>query len=154
MNNVVQLPVPAPTTPAQGTTMNAEQLVDKLLRLRAKIEEIKKKHKTELEKYNEAEGYLEGRLMDTLNQSGARSMRTEAGTFYTSKRVSVKVQEWSKTIRYIIDNEAWDLLEARVNKTSAQALVESMAATAQEGEEAPVIPGVSITSDYQLNVRR
>jgi hypothetical protein len=141
--NIVEFPAAAPAA-APGTTFTPNQLVEKLLAIRAKIEELRARQRKEMEPFTNAEAYLEGRLMDVLNSAGAKSMRADAGTFYLSKHSSVKVMEWSKTLDYIRENEAWELLEARVSKTAAQAVIEH---TQQ------AIPGVEVKSTFLLNVR-
>jgi hypothetical protein len=141
MSNVVALHPPAPAQ----KTFTPNDLVEKLLALRAKIEEIKKRHKEELVKYNEAESYLENRLMAVLNENSSRQMRVDAGTFYTAKHISARVNAWSETLDYIRENDAWELLEARVNKTAVQALMEETNAE---------IPGVNVTTTYVLHVRK
>ncbi len=144
--NIVEFPAAATPAPAAApnTQFTPNQLVDKLLAMRGKIEAIKKAHKAQLEPYLNAEAYLEARLMDVLNEAGVKSMRAEAGTFYTSKHSSTKVIEWEKTLAYIRENDAWELLEARVSKTAAAAIIE---------ETQQPIPGVEVKSTSILNVR-
>jgi hypothetical protein len=143
--NVIDFPAPAPATSPAGTTMTPTKLVEKILAIRAKIDEIKKVQKAFLDPYNKAEEYLENQLMAVLNTAGAKSLRTDAGTFYKARKVSVKVARWSETLDWIKEHDAWELLEARVNKTA----VEAMLAQTEES-----IPGVVIESIYALHVNK
>src|SRR6476469_5383457 len=123
-----------------GTTvvnqLTAAQMVEQYIKLRDKKDELKKKHAEQLAKFTEVMGQLEGQLMLEFERAGVDSMSCEAGTAYTSTTTSATVKHWSETLKYIQENEAWDLLEARVSKTAAVAIVE---------ESGQPIPGVNIT---------
>lgn len=134
--------------PAQGfarPTMSLDKMLEKFLAIRDKMDEIKKRHKDELNPYALVLGSLEGWLLDALNQNGLNSMRAAQGTFFKTTRTSAKVVSWSTTLDFIKEKEAWELLEARVSKTAAEAIV---AETQQD------IPGVTISRESVLNVRR
>ena len=141
MSEAAQTDIPRNTTVVENTDV----LVDKYIRLRDKKELVKKQHEAELAKYTEAMGYLENKLLDVLNTTNAESLRTRAGTVYKSLRTSCKVETWTLTLHYILEHQAYDLLEHRVNKTAAGQIIED---TKQP------IPGVNITQEVTLNVRR
>jgi hypothetical protein len=135
----------AEQTPAAKPRMAPDQMVAKFVALRDKIAEMKKRHTDELAPYNLAMGTLEAWLLDVLNTNHATSMRFDAGTPYTTTRTSVKVDEWSTVLGFIREHEAWELLEARVNKTALEAII---------GDTGTNIPGVSVSRELVLNVRR
>lgn len=120
-------------------------LVEKFVALRDKKEAIQKEHKEQLDPYNKALGQIEAALMDALNKAGADNMKTPGGTFFKTTRVSATVTRWSETLDYIREKEAWELLEARVSTTAAEAIIQET--------QAP-IPGVTVKRDARLNVRR
>lgn len=120
-------------------------LVDKYVRLRDRHDLLRKQQQAELAKYTEAMGYLENKLLDVLNTTNAESLRTRAGTVYKSLRTSCKVETWQLTLHYILEHQAYELLEHRVNKTAAGEIVKD---TGQP------IPGVAITQEVTVNVRR
>lgn len=119
--------------------------VDQYIKLRDKKQAIEKLHQIETAKYNNAMEYIENKLLDVLNTNGAESLRTTAGTFYKSLRTSCKVEEWPLTLHYILEHQAYDLLEHRVSKVAAAAIAED---TGQP------IPGVQITQEVTVNIRR
>jgi hypothetical protein len=127
------------------TTLTTDQLIAKYVALRDKVADIKKAQVAQLAPYNDAMAMLEGILLDKLNQAGEESVRTASGTAYKTARVSVTCNAWSQTLEYIQTHEAWDLLDARVSKTAAQAIIE---------ETGQPIPGVVVRTDIGLNVRR
>lgn len=124
---------------------NTSGIVANYIALRDKIAEIRKAHVEQLAPYNDMMSSIEALLLDTLMQNDAESMRTDSGTFYKSTHASVKVLNWTETLAFIKENEAWDLLEARVSKTASEALV----AETKKG-----IPGVDISRTVRVNVRR
>jgi hypothetical protein len=143
----VPFPVPTPAPDASSPTglLSADVMVDKYLKLRDKVAEIKDRHKKELEPFAKVMEALENMLLDTLNKAGVESMRAPTGTFFKVKHTSCKVNEWSKTLEFIKEHEFWELLEARVSKTAAQEILKST--------DKP-IPGVVFSTYAEVNVRR
>lgn len=131
--------------PPAKPAMTVDQMVDRFVRLRDKVAKIKKEHTAELEPFNAAMDTLEGLLIGVLNTNSVTSMRSEHGTIYTSSRVTAKVVRWSQALEYIQQNEAWELLDARVSKVAAEAIIT---------ESGQPIPGVEMTRETTLNVRR
>lgn len=136
---------PPPQGFARPTTMSLDHMVEKFIALRDKVAEIKKRHADELNPYALVMGSLEGWMLDALNTHGMSSMRANAGTFFTTTRTSAKVTSWATVLDYIREKEAWELLEARVNKTAAEAII---------NETGAAIPGVTTSTEIVLNVRR
>ena len=126
-------------------TITFDQMVAKYIALRDKTDAIKKVHQAELAKYNLALGTLEGWMLNVLNTNHAESMRAEAGTAYTSTIASAKVEDWDAVLEFVKVNDAWDLLEHRVSKLAAEAIIQ---------ETKQPIPGVSIDRSVRLYVRR
>lgn len=125
--------------------MSAADMIAKYIQLRDKKKEIEDKHKEELRPYNNLIEKLDGMLMHELERAGVDNMKCDAGTVFKSTSTSVGVQHWPETLKYIQENEAWDLLEARVSKTAAKAIIE---------ETGQPIPGVSVSEAIVLRVRR
>ena len=131
-----------------GTTTkihNTVQLVEKYIKLRDKIKEIKDGHKKQLEPYNAAVIQLEAVLLQALDQAGAENMRTKSGTVYKAVSTSVTVQDWPAALGFIQETGLWDLLEARVSKVAAVQTIEETGAP---------IPGVAVSQVLALHVRR
>lgn len=125
--------------------MTLDTMVEKYIALRDKVAIIKKEQTDALAPYNVAMGQLEAFMLDMLNQNGAESTRTAHGTVYKTTRTSTKVVDWSATLDFIKTREAWDLLEARVSKTAAEAIIQET--------QAP-IPGVTTSREIAIGVRR
>jgi hypothetical protein len=144
----MQTPAPSPpvTLADQPPPPNwtPDIMVEKFLALRAKTAELRKRQAAEMAPYNLIMGKIEGWLLNELHTNRVNSMRANAGTFFTSKRTSATVVSWAQALDFVRDNEAWELLEARVSSTAAQAIMQ---------ERGEAIPGVKISTEETLSVR-
>jgi hypothetical protein len=113
--------------------------------LRDKKKEIEDRQKEELVPLNERMEKLEAWLQRTLLEMGVDSMKTPDGTAYLSKTSSVKIEDWTTTLSYIVENEMWHVLEKRLAKSAVELFVE-------ENEEN--LPGTSISFITKVNVRK
>lgn len=120
-------------------------MIEKYIQLRTKVAEIKELHTIQLKPFSAAMEQLEGLLLNALNTAGVDSMRGGDGTVFKSTETSVTVKDWPATFGYIQSHELWDLLEARVSKTAAMAVI------ADTGNP---IPGVNVVQRSVLRVRR
>ena len=125
--------------------MTLDQMVDAYVKLRDKVAVIKKEQTDALAPFNVTMAKLEALMLDTLNKNNAESVRTEHGTVYKTSRTSTKVTEWSATLDFIKTHNLWELLEARVSKTAAEAIIQET--------QAP-IPGVTTSREIAIGVRR
>lgn len=140
----------------------AAKLIERYLQVRDKKEALVKAQKEQLKPYDALLDKIEGMLLEQLNAGEANSVNTESGTAYKTTKTSATVDDWTKVLGYIREFDAWELLDARVNKT---AVVEIMGELAKEADAAVaqglqvdpsmlVIPGVKLSSIISVNVRR
>lgn len=135
----------APAPPAQPV-LTPVQLIASYLRLRDKKKEIDDAHKAKMKPVDEMMGRIETMLLAHLNDAGADNLTSKGiGTAYKVTKTNVTVNGWSQTLGYIRDKEAWELLEARVSKTAAVAIIEETGAD---------IPGVVVQQTLGVNIRR
>jgi hypothetical protein len=136
---------PAPTPTPKPARMTVDDMIDKYLKLRDKVKAIKEDHTKQLVPYSEAMNTLEAWLLEVLNQAKLKSVNSAHGTAYKTTRTSAKVVDWPVTLAFIRQHDAWDLLEARVSKLAAQSIID---------ETQHPIPGVEVSSELAVNVRR
>jgi len=127
------------------TRMDVDTMIDKYVKLRDKKKAMEDAFKLQVAPFTEAMDRLEGYMLETMNETGLSSMKSAHGTAYKSMRTSAKVVDWVATLSYIKENNAWDLLEARVSKLAAQQIIQDT--------KLP-IPGVETSSEVCVNVRR
>jgi len=69
----------------------------------------------------------------------------DVGTAYKSTRSSATVADWEVVLDYVQNNEAWELLERRVNKTAVEQY---------KSAEGDLPPGVNWSETQVVNFRR
>lgn len=116
------------------------------LKLRAQKDEIKDRHKEELAPYNTKIEKLEAWMLSCLNTANVDSMAFKGvGTMFKQHVNSVTVENWSDTLAWIKETEAWEVLEQRVSKTVVNDYIE---------QHGTIPPGVKVTSDIEVRVRK
>lgn len=125
--------------------MKLSELVAKYIELRDKKSQIKAEYDGKVAKLDEVLDKIEATLLKTFDQTGMESVKTEFGTAYTSTRTTASVADPDAFMTYVINNEAWHLLEKRAAKSG----VEQYKA---EHDEVP--PGVNWRAERTVNIRR
>lgn len=125
--------------------MKVDEAVAAYIGLRNKKEAMGKRHKEELAPIVDTMAKLENWLQKHLLEEGVDSMKTSEGTAFLQRATSATVKDWDNTLAFILENEDYSLLEARVNKTAVKDFIES-------NGEAP--PGVNFTETIVTRVRK
>lgn len=125
--------------------MKTDELAEKYAKIRDKVAELEAAHKDKLAPYKAAMDKIEQAMLESFNASGTESARTAFGTFYKQKATSATVSDWHATLQWIRDNERWDALDKRVNKTAVSEYID-------EHEEPP--PGINWSTSYKINFRK
>jgi hypothetical protein len=125
--------------------LDISKRIDQYVRLRDEIKRLDDEHKDKMKPYRDALEKLNGLLLDHLNIVGGDSVKSEHGTVYRTQRRSASLADPDAFMRFVIENEAWDLLDRKANVTAVVDFIE-------ENEVAP--PGVSLNQAYIVGVRR
>ena len=121
------------------------ELVDAYIKLRDKRDAIKKEHAEALKPYNDALYKLEVHFQQVMDKQGLENLKSESGVAYKSVQSSVTVADWDVFRDYVLEHEAFHLLEKRASKTAVEEVVE-------ETGELP--PGLNLSRTIKVNVRR
>ncbi len=124
---------------------NIEDLVRAYVTLRDQKAALKAEQAEAMKPYDEALAKLEARALSVLNQSGVESMKTAAGTVYSTTSTSATVSDKSAFMDYVTNNGAFDLLDVRANKTAVQDFLAAH-------EDVP--PGVTVRRELKVGFRR
>lgn len=122
-----------------------DDLVHKYIVLRDKRDSIKNSVKEKVAAIDETLKLVENAMLAEFQRTGAESVRTPSGTAYKTVRTSATVGDWDAVLAFIQKNDAWYMLDKRVNKTGVEQY-------RQEHNDLP--PGVSWVEDLTINVRR
>ena len=133
--------IPPPQTPE----LSPAELVAKYIQLRNRVDEIKAAHKERIAKAVEIMQMIEAKLMAEIDRRKEVNIKCEAGIAFTQVETSATVEDWPQTLKYIQDNQAWELLEARVAKGATLATI---------AETKQPVPGVKVNQTRVLRVRK
>lgn len=122
-----------------------DDVVAAYIRLRDQKGTEKKIYEDRIAAIDHSLDQLETYLLSTLQQSGVESIRTQSGTAYINNRVTYSVKDWAATREFIVQNELWDLLEARVSKDGVDYYAE---------QTNTLPPGVNRNVFTKIGVRR
>ncbi len=124
---------------------NVNDAVSAYIKLRDKRDEVKKQHKEALAPLYYALERLDVWFLKELSSQGAQNIKTDAGTVFTKKRVSVTVRDWDAFIEFVLDNNELGLLEQRASKTAVAEFLEASGG---------LPPGVAVTTERVAQIRR
>ena len=130
-----------------------DAVVTDLARLVSVYVKIRDK-KTELAaEFNEKEKDLDAKLdkikaalLEHCKATGTESVKTASGTFWRSQKKRFWTSDWEAMSRFIVDNEAVDLLEKRISQGNMRQFLE------ENPELHP--PGLNADNEYTITVRR
>ena len=125
--------------------LDISKRVDQYVRLRDEIKKLDDAHKEKMKPYREALEKLNNLLLTHLNEIGGESVKSASGTVYRTERKSASLSDPDAFMRFVIANEAWDLLDRKANVTAVVDFID-------ENDTQP--PGVSLNRSYVVGVRR
>jgi hypothetical protein len=125
--------------------LTVEQAIGAYVKLRSKKEQIAAKAKADTAPVQETMDKIEAYLKEQADALGVQSFKTESGTAFLTTSERANVASWDEVLRFILENEAFDMLEKRVNKTAVRAYLEANKA---------VPPGVNYGTSIEVSVRK
>ncbi len=129
------------TTPPTDINQRIKQFVA----LRDKIKKLDDAHKETMKPFREMLETLGTIMLDHLKNVSADSVSTPSGTVYKTVKNSATIADGDAFWKYVMDNEAWDLIDRRAN---APAVLDHI-----EMHNTPP-PGINFSSAITIGVRR
>ena len=127
--------------------MNTEELVEAYINLRNAREKLLTQYETEDEKLTAEMALLEKSLLNICNSVNADSIKTAHGTVMRRLNERYFCQDWDNFYKYVLDNEAVQLLERRIHQTNFKEHLREY-----EGDGLP--PGVNVMREFGVTVRK
>jgi ATP-dependent helicase YprA (DUF1998 family) len=121
-----------------------KEVIGLYLTLRERKVQIEESIKDKLTSIRADMTALEGWLMEQCEADGVKSFRTDAGTAFIATQDSASVADWDKTLAFVRENDAFELLTKGVSKTVVRDFIE---------ENGAPPPGVNFSSRRTINVR-
>jgi hypothetical protein len=125
------------------TTIN--DAVAAYMKLRSQKDAIEASVKEDLTKIKTKMDKLEAWLKSEMDKQGLTSVKSKFGTAFLTTTDYANVENWDATLKFIRDNEAYDMLEKRVSKTAVRGYIE---------QNKVVPPGVNYGTKLEVNVRK
>ena len=123
-----------------------DQIATAVLAIRDEIAKINKQAEKEVKKLASEKERLETYLNDKLAEVGADSVKTPAGTIIRQQKTRYWPADWEKMYEFIIDNDAFQLLEKRVHQTNMRKFLD------EDPEKYPI--GLNSEREWKITIRR
>lgn len=132
-------------TTAEAPAVSINDIVERYIALRDKKAQFKAEYDAKVEAVETALGRCEAFILGKLDEMGAESIRTPAGTAYVSHQNSATAADWDAYLTWVRANDAWSGIDKRVNKSFVESYKE-------QHNDLP--PGVNWRSERKVNFRR
>jgi len=132
---------------SETTELNLDELVKIYLTIRTEREKLKSRWEVQDGELEQEMKLLEQSMLTVCNDTNASSIRTESGTVIRSLKERFTTNDWDNFKKFVLDNEAIDLLERRIHQGNFK---EFMAE--HQGEGLP--PGVNVMKEFTIVVRK
>jgi hypothetical protein len=132
---------------SETTELNLDELVKIYLTIRNEREKLKSSWEVKDGELEQEMKLLEQSMLTVCNDTNASSIRTESGTVIRSLKERFTTNDWDNFKKFVLDNEAIDLLEGRIHQGNFK---EFMAE--HKGEGLP--PGVNVMREFTIVVRK
>lgn len=127
--------------------MDTEHLVEAYINIRGQREKLLREFESADEALKEDLRKLEMALLDVCNTINADSIKTKHGTVMRKINERFFCQDWDNFYRYVLENEAVQLLERRIHQGNFREHLKDI-----EGDGLP--PGVNVMREFGVSVRK
>jgi hypothetical protein len=132
---------------SETTELNLDDLVKIYLTIRTEREKLKAGWEVKDSELEQEMKLLEQSMLTVCNDTNASSIRTESGTVIRSLKERFTTNDWDNFKKFVLDNEAIDLLERRIHQGNFK---EFMAEHKDDG----LPPGVNVMREFTIVVRK
>jgi len=126
-------------------TVTVDAVIKKYMKLRSEKEAAEAEIKERVDSIKAAMAKLEAWLKAKLDADGLTSFKTEYGTAFLTTNDFANVEDWDAVLRFIREEEAYDMLEKRISKAAVRGYIET-------NKEVP--PGVKYGTKLDINIRK
>lgn len=124
--------------------------LDKLTRIymkmRVAIQTVEREYDTKIEALKAQQQEIKNAIKDQMLALGTKSVRTDFGTVSLTEKSRFYTQDWDSFKRFVIEQDAVDLLEKRIHQTNMAKFL----------EENPSLmpPGLNSDTEFDVSVRK
>jgi hypothetical protein len=128
-----------------SSSVTIDDIVKTYVSLRTKKDAIEAETKAKLADIAEKMDKLETWIQLKADELGVTSFKTPHGTAFTVTKDFAQVADWDATLKFIRDEDAYDLLEKRVSKIAVRGYIE-------KNREVP--PGINYGTKIEVQIRK
>lgn len=88
---------------------------------------------------------IEAEFLNKFNTENSESAKASSGIAFKTTRVTAKVQDRDSWLADMIENENWQFIESKANKTAVDQYI---------AEHGAPPPGIGIVTETTVNIRR
>jgi hypothetical protein len=126
-------------------TVTVDVVIKKYMKLREEKAVVEAEIKERMDAIKANMEKLEAWLKAKLDADGLTSFKTDYGTAFLTTTDFASVENWDAVLRFIREEDAFDMLEKRVSKTAVRGYIEA-------NKEVP--PGIKYGTKLDINVRK
>jgi len=126
-------------------TVTVDAVIKKYMKLREEKTAVEAEIKERVDKIKADMAKLEAFLKAKMDADGLTSFKSEHGTAFLTTTDFANVEDWDAVLRFIREEDAFDMLEKRVSKTAVRGYIEA-------NKEVP--PGIKYGTKLDINVRK
>ena len=127
-------------------SVTLEKLVRVYLKIKGERERLSAEFKEADGKLVEQQDTIKSALLDHLKETGAKSVKTDAGTFYRQIKQKYWTSDWESMHQFILEHEVPEFLEKRLHQGAVRGFLE---------ENPDLLPkGLNVDSEYAVTVRK
>jgi len=133
------------TTETSAEKFDADRYIRALIQLKDYIKQKDDEHEESLKSYKEKRDKLERLILGHLLENNAKNVSTDCGTASVLHRKSASLEDPAAFMNYVIENQAWDLIDRKANAKAVEDFIHS--------NNSPP-PGVKFSDMLTLGLRR
>ena len=127
-------------------SVTLEKLVRVYLKIKGERERLSAEFKEADGKLVEQQDTIKSALLDHLKDTGAKSVKTDAGTFYRQIKQKYWTSDWESMQQFILEHEVPEFLEKRLHQGAVRGFLE---------ENPDLLPkGLNVDSEFAVTVRK
>ena len=127
-------------------SVTLEKLVRVYLKIKGERERLSAEFKEADGKLVEQQDTIKSALLDHLKETGAKSVKTDAGTFYRQIKQKYWTSDWESMHQFILKHEVPEFLEKRLHQGAVRGFLE---------ENPDLLPkGLNVDSEFAVTVRK
>jgi len=124
---------------------NVDDVIATYMKLRVQKDMLEAEVKDKVKGIKDKMEKLEAWVKEQADLQGVTSFKTKHGTAFLTTTDYANVADWDAVLKFIKEEEAFDMLERRVSKTAVRGYIEATKA---------VPPGINYGTKLEVNIRK